>query len=317
MVDILVLEEKMHGMQSSECAELIRERLPDREVVLATSPSAERELIGNAEVIVGGRPPDDLPERAENLRLFACTYAGVSHLDLDAYREHDIAVTNASGVHGPNMSEYVIGWFLMLTRRFEIGLRQQARREWRHYQAMGELKGSRVCVVGLGSIGTAIVERLGGFDVETAGVRYTPEKGGPTDEVYGFDEIAEALAGVEYLALACPLTDTTDGLIGRTELNVLSHDAILVNVARGPVVQTDELVSALRGSKIYAAVLDVTDPEPLPEEHPLWTLSNAYITPHNSGHTPYYYERVADILARNMERVDETGSYDGLENRVV
>ena len=93
--------------------------------------------------------------------------------------------------------------------------------------------------------------------------------------------------------------------------------AVLVNVGRGPIVDTDALVWALRYNRIDAAGLDVTDPEPLPPEHPLWDLGNAYITPHNAGHTPWYWHRVTDILARNLERIEETGSYEDLENRVI
>lgn len=130
-------------------------------------------------------------------------------------------------------------------------------------------------------------------------------------------EIERALVGIDYLVLACPLSETTRGLIGADELATLPSDAVLINVGRGPLVDTDELVAALRGEDLYAAALDVTDPEPLPEEHPLWTLGNVYITPHNSGYTPEYWIRIADILARNIERVNDGGSYDDLENQVA
>ncbi|WP_114576363.1 D-2-hydroxyacid dehydrogenase [Saliphagus sp. LR7] len=316
MAEIVVLNGSAHGIPSSECADALRERL-DREVELAESPAEEVELIRDAEVAVGGNMREEVIDAAGELELFACSSAGVGHLDLDALGERGIAVTNASGVHGPNIAEHVLGWMLMITRRLDEGLARQDRREWSHFQAFGEFQGSRVCVVGLGAIGQAIVERLAGFGVETVGVRYSPEKGGPTDEVYGFDEIEEALVGVDYLAIACPLTDETRGLIGGEELATLPPDAVLVNVGRGPIVETEALVSALRNNKLHAAALDVTDPEPLPEDHELWGLSNVYITPHNSGHTPHYWERVAEILVRNLEHVEETGEYDDLENQVA
>ncbi|WP_207589046.1 NAD(P)-dependent oxidoreductase [Halomontanus rarus] len=319
MVNIVVLNGSAHGIPSSECADALRDRLADREhtVTLADSPAAEPDLVRDADVVVGGDLRPEVLEAAEELQLFACSSAGVGHLDLEEFRDRGIAVTNASGVHGPNIAEHVLGWILLITRRLDEGIRRQNRREWNHFQAFGELRGSRVCVVGLGSIGQAIVDRLEGFDVETVGVRYSPEKGGPTDEVYGFEEIEAALVGVDYLVIACPLTETTEGLVGEDELATLPSDAVLVNIGRGPIVDTDALLSALRGNKLHAAALDVTDPEPLPEEHPLWNLSNVYITPHNSGHTPHYWERVADILVRNLEAVDETEEYEGLENQVA
>lgn len=316
MADIVVLNHAVHGIPAFECVEALRERIADRSVVLAESSVAARELILDAEVIVGSDLEAALLDRAENLRLFACTSAGTDRLDMDAFSEQGVAVTSASGVHGPNIAEHVIGWMLLITRRLDEGLRRQERAEWRHFKAFGELQGSRVCVVGLGAIGTAIVDRLSGFGVETVGVRYTPEKGGPTDAVYGFDEIGEAFVGTDYVVVACPLTETTRDLIGAAELAALPVDATLINVARGPIVDTDALVTALRKNDLHAAALDVTDPEPLPADHPLWSLGNAYITAHVSGYTPHYLERVADILARNLDRVDETGSYANLENRV-
>jgi phosphoglycerate dehydrogenase-like enzyme len=178
------------------------------------------------------------------------------------------------------------------------------------------LQGSTVTVVGLGAIGQAVVERLEGFGVDTIGVRYTPEKGGPTDEVLGFgdDDLHEALARTDYLVLACPLTETTRGLVGSEEFETLPPDSVLVNVARGPVVETEALVSALRKEHVRGAALDVTDPEPLPEDHPLWNFENCLITPHYSGYTPEYYSRLADIVAENVRRLEDGVE---LENRVV
>jgi phosphoglycerate dehydrogenase-like enzyme len=115
--------------------------------------------------------------------------------------------------------------------------------------------------------------------------------------------------------LACPLTETTDSLIDGNALKTLPEDAVVVNVARGGVVDTSALVSALRSNDLRGAVLDVTEPEPLPEDHPLWGFQNVLITPHNAGHTPRYYERLADIVAENVRKLD-AGEND-LINRIV
>lgn len=226
-------------------------------------------------------------------------------------------MTNASGVHGPNIAEHVLGWVLTFARRLDEGRRRQRRREWRRFQSFTELAGSTVTVVGLGSIGETLVERFEGFDVDTVGVRYSPEKGGPTDEVVGYDDLPEVLPGTDVLVLACPLTETTEGLIGEGELDALPTDAIVVNAARGGVIDTPALVDALRSNALHGAALDVTDPEPLPSDHDLWGFENVFLTPHVAGHTPKYWERRADILVENLERVDETGEYDGLRNQVA
>jgi phosphoglycerate dehydrogenase-like enzyme len=317
--DVLVLRRGAHGMSSERYAEELRERLPDHEVVRARTPAEERELIANVPVATGHALDAELLEHAEDLRLFACAAAGVGRLPLDALEERGIAVTNASGVHGPNIAEQVIGSILLFSRNLHEGIRRSERAEWRHYQAHHtELADSTVTVVGLGAIGEAIVDRLHPFGCRILGVRYTPEKGGPTDEVFGFDEVSfhEALAETDYLVLACPLTETTRGLVDAAAFDTLSPESVVVNIGRGPIIDTDALLEAVKGNAIRGAALDVTDPEPLPADHDLWGMENVIVTPHNSGHTEQYYPRLAEIVAGNVKRVDETGSYGDLENRV-
>jgi len=312
---VLVLRTGVHGMPVADYADELRARLPDRTVGCAETAAAERDLIGQATVATGRTIEAETLSAAENLDLFACAYAGTDHLPTDQLADRGVAVTNAAGVHGPNVAEHVIGSVLVFARRLHEGWRRNERREWRHFRSH-ELHGSTVTVVGLGAIGEAVVQRLAGFGVETVGVRYSPEKGGPTDEVIGFDpaDLERVLARTDYLVLACPLTDTTRGLIDGDALETLPASAVLVNVARGPVVDTGALVDALRAGRLRGAALDVTDPEPLPEDHPLWGLENCLVTPHAAGHTPAYYERLADIVADNVGRLD-SGSQ--LRNRVV
>jgi phosphoglycerate dehydrogenase-like enzyme len=316
---ILVLSQGVHGMPVTDYAAAIRERLPEYDVAVAESRGAERERIAEARIATDRAIDADLLDCASNLRLFACLSAGYGHLPLARLVDAGVAVTNASGVHGPNVAEQTLGWILLYARRLREGLRRQQNHEWRHFQA-GELRGSTVTVVGLGAIGEAIVRRLDSFGVHTVGVRYTPAKGGPTDEVVGIEspDFEGVLARTDYLVLACPLTDETEGLLGEREFTTLPSDAVLVNVARGRVVETDALVDALRGGGgIGGAALDVTDPEPLPSDHDLWDLENALVTPHMAGHTPRYYERRADILARNVRRLEEEGPDAELENRIA
>jgi len=299
--EIAILRQKIHGLSADDYATALRSRLPETEIAVAQTPSEEQELLKEVPIATGFKMTPEEVDAAPNLDLFACVYAGVGHLDLDAFEANGTAVTNASGVHGPNIAEYVIGSILSHVRGFRQAWRQQDRNEWRSYPAR-EFQGSTVTVVGLGSIGQAIVDRLEPFGVDTIGVRYSPEKGGPTDEVLGFDEIHDALARTDYLVLACPLTDETRGLIDSQAFLTLPSDSFMVNIARGGVVDTEDMVAALQANRISGAALDVTDPEPLPNDHPLWDIDTVSITPHNAGHTPDYYERTAEILAANVER---------------
>lgn len=313
--DVLVLRGGAHGIPAEEYRDELRARLPDHRIALARTPHQERELIRTARIVSTVDIDDELLKQAEQLELFAGVAAGYGHLPLETFAEMGVTATTASGIHAPNIAEQVLGYLLTMTRRLREGWRRQQRHEWRHYQA-GEFKDSTVTVIGLGAIGQAIVQRLSGFEVDTIGVRYTPEKGGPTDEVIGFepDAVHDALARTDHLVIASPLTETTRGLIDADAFETLPPDATLTNIGRGPIVETDALITAIQKSQIGDVALDVTDPEPLPPDHVLWQFENVMITPHNAGHSPKHWPRLADIVARNVRALD-TG--DELENVVT
>jgi phosphoglycerate dehydrogenase-like enzyme len=299
--DVVVLRKGTEGLPAASYARKIRENLPEHEVALARTPHEERELIADARVATGIGTDEELLSCAKNLELFVVASSGYEHLPLEMLDEMGVTVVNAAGIHAPGIADQVLGYILMFVRRLPQALDQGRNREWRHYQA-DEMSDSTVTIVGLGSIGQTIVKRLEGFDVTTIGVRYSPEKGGPTDEVIGFDDrqFHEALARTDHLILACPLTDVTRRLVGAEEFATLPPHAFLVNVARGEVVDTDALVEAVRGNGIDGAALDVTDPEPLPEDHVLWNFDDVLVTPHNAGHTPKYWDRLTDIAVEHV-----------------
>lgn len=298
-MELLVLREGVHWLTAEEYAEKLRARLDDHTVLFARTPGEERRGIDTADVVTGPRIDKALLDRAGSLQLFACSFAGYGHLPLDRLAEDSITLTNAAGVHGPNAAEHVIGSILTFSRRFHEAARADS---WQHLIPR-ELAGSTVTIVGLGAIGTAIADRLEAFDVTTLGIRQSPANGGPTDEVFGQDGLHDALARTDYLVLCCPLTEKTRGLIGKAEFRTLPPDAVLVNVARGAVVDTEALVATLRRGRLGGAALDVTDPEPLPDDHPLWGLDDVVVTPHTAGATPKYYDRLADLVADNVRRL--------------
>jgi phosphoglycerate dehydrogenase-like enzyme len=300
-MDLLVLRDGVHRLPAADYADALRDRLPGHTVEHARTPGEERAYATTADVVTGPRIEPELLEAAGDLRLFACTYAGTGHLPYEALTAADVAVTSAAGVHAPNAAEHAVGAVLSFSRR----LHEAARADRWQPADPGELAGSTVTVVGLGAIGTAVADRLEPFDVTTLGVRRHTDAGGPTDEVLGPEALNDALARTDYLVLCCPLTDATRGLIGTAELRTLPPTAVLVNVARGAVVDTDALVRTLRRGRLGGAVLDVTDPEPLPDDHPLWGLEDVVVTPHTAGATPKYYDRLADIVADNVGRLED------------
>lgn len=316
--DILVLRSGEEGLSMAAYAEELKKLLPDTSVQLARTPQQERAYAERARIITGSTLEAEVLERAKQLRWFAGTTSGYNHLPLDELRSQGVVVTNASGIHSPGIAEQAIANILVFARNLHVGWRQQQGAEWRHYQA-DELQDSTVTIVGLGAIGTAVEKRIRGFDVETIGIRYTPSKGGPTDTVVGFDpaDVHSAFAQSDYVVVAAPLSETTRGLIGEAEFETLPPNAVLINTARGGIVDTPALVRALQEEAIRGAALDVTDPEPLPPDHPLWSLDNVLITPHVGGSTPKHWSRLAAIIQKNVQHIEKTGTYEGLNNQVL
>lgn len=315
--DVVVLRAGTEGLSMAAYAEALKARLPEYSVHHARVPAAERAAAEDARVLTGIEPPKGTSDHDSAVELFACTFAGVDHLPLEALTEQGVIVTNAAGIHAPGIAEQAIGAMTGFARGLHTGWKHKRHRTWQHFHA-DELTGRTVTIIGLGSIGTAIAERLAGLDVHTIGVRYTPAKGGPTDRVIGYDSarFTQALAETDYLVLACPLTATTERLVDAAALETLPPTAVVINVARGGVIDTAALVDALKTESIRGAALDVTDPEPLPPEHPLWTLGNCVITPHMGGHTPQHWSRLAAIVAHNTRALD-AGDLDSLRNVVA
>lgn len=316
--DVIVLREGTEGLSTDEYAAELQDRLPKLDVRHAGTPAQERDLVADACVVTGVSIDEDLLSRASNLQLFACAFAGTGHLPTDKLRDAGVAVTNAGGIHAPGIAEQALGQMLTFARRLHEGWRRNQRHEWRHFKSY-ELAGSTVTVIGLGSIGQALVQRLQGFEVHIIGVRYTPEKGGPSDEVLGFGaaDVHDALSRSDYVVLACPLTEETRNLLSPDEFATLPPHAVVVNTSRGAIIDTDALVAEVQRGGLRGAALDVTDPEPLPADHPLWRLENVLITPHTGGHTPRHWDRLADIVAENIEALTDGADPSSLRNLVI
>jgi phosphoglycerate dehydrogenase-like enzyme len=303
VIDIAVLDQTIHGMSAREYCDTLDARLPSQTIRLVATPTEYDELLPEARIITGFEIDAGTVDRAENLDLFACTFAGTDHLPLDAFDANDVQVTNASGVHGSNAAEQVLAYVLSFARGLDHGWLQSQAGTWSHYQT-DELYDSTVTVVGMGSIGGAIIDRLAPFGVKTIGVRNSPSKGGDAEEVVGIEQVPEILPRTDYLVLACPLTEQTAQLVDEAALERLPPDSVVVNIARGKIVDTDALHAALQKNELRGAALDVTEPEPLPDGHPLWSHDNCLITPHNAGHTPQYWDRMADIIVENLDRLE-------------
>jgi glyoxylate/hydroxypyruvate reductase len=248
--------------------------------------------------------PERLLEQAPRLRWVQGTSAGIGErLRRAGLIDSDLLFTTAAGVHGAPLAEFAILGLLYFYRDVPRLQRMQRAQRWERYTNR-ELAGRRALVVGLGAVGQTIAQRLAAHGLEVWGARRTREAPLPdgVSRVLPLTDLASVLGGVDALILACPLTPETRGLIGASELAAMPEGALLVNVARGAVVDERALVEALRSRRLGGAALDVTEIEPLPEGSPLWDLPNVLISPHSASTVEAENGRIVDIFLANLQR---------------
>ncbi|MGY6636251.1 MAG: D-2-hydroxyacid dehydrogenase [Erythrobacter sp.] len=216
---------------------------------------------------------------AKKLKWLNSIYAGLDFLPMDVLIERGITVTNGAGINAITIAEYVVMGMLNIAKGYRDVVRAQDRHEWLlDSPGKRELAGSKALLLGYGAIGQLIKPRLEAFDVAVSVVRRSGGEG-----VIAPDQWRARLGEFDWVILAVPATSETEGMIGAAELAAMKSDAVIVNIARGSVIDQPALVEALEKKAIGAAFLDVTSPEPLPADHPLWALENAHITMHLSG----------------------------------
>ncbi len=245
----------------------------------------EQALDAVAEAEIGWFDMNDQQAMAETLRAakklkwLNSIYAGLDFLPMDVLIERGITVTNGAGINAITIAEYVVMGMLNIAKGYRDVVRAQDRHEWlTDSPGKRELAGSKALLLGYGAIGQLIKPRLEAFDVEVQVVRRSGGEG-----VIGPDQWRARLGEFDWVILAVPATPETEGMIGAAELAAMRSDTVIVNIARGSVIDQAALVTALEKRAIGGAFLDVTTPEPLPADHPLWSLDNAHITMHLSG----------------------------------
>jgi phosphoglycerate dehydrogenase-like enzyme len=266
----------------------------------------EEAMAAVAEAEIGWFDMNDKEAMAETLRAakklkwLNSIYAGLDFMPMDVLIERGITVTNGAGINAITIAEYVVMGMLNIAKGYREVVRAQDRHEWLlDSPGKRELAGSKAMLLGYGAIGKLIEPRLKAFDVDVTVVR---RSGG--ENTLGPDEWRARLGEFDWVILAVPATPETDGMIGAGELAAMKSDAVIVNIARGSVIDQPALVEALEKKAIGGAFLDVTSPEPLPADHPLWGLDNAHISMHLSGRAQ------SKMFLRSGDRfLDNLGKY--------
>lgn len=240
-------------------------------------------------------------EQFTSLRYIQLTSAGFDRVPMDYVNAHGIEIHNARGVYSIPMAEFALGGVLQLYKQSGYFHENQKAHKWEKHRGLTELYGKQVCIVGCGSVGTECAKRFKAFGCSVVGVDIKPYKNELYDSMLPLNSLDEALMQADVTVLTLPLTEDTRRLINEDRFTAMKHGAVLVNIARGAIIDTDALIVALN-THLRGAVLDVFDEEPLHESSPLWDMENVIITPHNSFVSDDNHTRMLDVIMNNLER---------------
>lgn len=238
-------------------------------------------------------------ERFTSLKYIQLTSAGFDRVPMDYVEQHGIEIHNARGVYSIPMAEFALCGVLQLYKQSKYFHENQKARKWEKHRGLLELNGKTVCIVGCGSVGTECAKRFRAFGCSVTGVDIKPYQNELYDAMLPLDSLDDALMRADVTVLTLPLTEDTRRLINEDRFTVMKHGSVLVNIARGAIIDTDALITALN-THLGGAVLDVFEEEPLRESSPLWDMENVIITPHNSFISDKNNSRLRELVINNL-----------------
>lgn len=282
--------------------EKLEQNFRHQEFVYCLPDQLTEEILSDVEVILGNVPPR-LLAHAGKLRWLQLNNAGTEGYCGGALPE-DVLLTNATGAYGLAISEHMVGMLFELQKNLNLYSRNQREHVWKSEGHVRIIEGSRVLVIGLGDIGTAFAQKMKGLGCRTVGIkRREARKPEGVDDLYTLERLERQLPLADIVALCLPGNQDTRHMLNEERIGMLKNNAVVLNVGRGMTLDTDALTRALKEGRIAGACLDVTDPEPLPSDHPLWDMENVILTPHVSGGftLPETLEKILNICIENLE----------------
>ena len=277
--------------------------LPDSTIVFAENMEEIRpEDLEDAEIFVGFIRPETAA-KMPRLKFVQLYSAGANGFD---FLPENVILANAYGAYGDSIAEHMLTTTLMAMKRMPEYLKMQDRKGWELLNDIDRFEGSKILSVGMGAIGTSYLQKAAALKAECYGVRRTVhDQPDFVQKLVTPAEMDELLPDMDVVALSLPGTSEVEGMFDERRLRLMKKTAIIVNVGRGNSIVTEDLIRVLESGHLKAACLDVMDPEPLPQDHPLWSAPRVYITPHISGgyRAGVNYERVVDRAIDNVGRV--------------
>lgn len=281
--------------------ERLAQRRPEWEWIDGREPTALDRSLPGANILYGLPPVPRLAD-AVDLRWIQLVSAGVPPELCPIAKERNIVVTNLAGLYGNSIAELALAFMILLTRRMHLAFRNQPARVWDRGIAQGVcgLAGKTLSIVGLGDIGRAVARLARAYGMRAVGCRRTDRPIPDLDRLYPLSQLHAMLAEGDFVAATAPLIPSTQGMLGAAEFAAMKRGVFYVNVSRGPVADESALLDALQSGHVAAAALDVFAVEPLPAEHPFWTMPQVVVSPHVAGEVVNQSDRPAERFARNL-----------------
>jgi phosphoglycerate dehydrogenase-like enzyme len=288
--------------------ETLRRRFPDIEFIHATTDAQRAEGLKDCDVIYTWILKADELANAPRVKWVHTSAVAVETLCLNDLFARGIVVSNTRGVQAVPIAEHVMAVVLALSKQLPFAIDNQRQSRWAQNEFMDArlpwlLKGKTLGIIGVGTIGTEIARRAGAFGMDVIAMRR--RLGAPVDgieRIFGPEQLYQFLSLCNVLVIAAPLTPQTHSLLGAAQFAKLPKGAVVINVGRAKIIDTDALVDALKSGHLGGASLDVFPQEPLPAEHALWQTPNAILTPHTSGFRQGHWDEVIELFAENIER---------------
>ena len=301
MGNILVLKNDIFDLPQAAEAE-IREIAPELNLEVLDSKTDYFQALKDSEIVFGW-PKTELIKKAENLKWLHLPSAGVDrYANKEIYQNKDIILTNSSGVYGKPIAEHVFAMIMAHNRNLIDYAYNKKEKKWQRENKIKDFFDSTVGILGFGDIGSTIARRAKAWGAKVLALKRTmTESPDYVDHIYLNKDLDKLLKRSDYLILTLPGTPETENMITVRELKIMKDSAFIVNIGRGSLIKQADLIKALTENWIAGAGLDVTDPEPLPEESKLWELENVILTPHTAGFSPTNDQRRFEIFRDNLK----------------
>ncbi|PAV28156.1 D-2-hydroxyacid dehydrogenase [Virgibacillus profundi] len=292
---------------SAKVSEKHREKLiennTDQTFIFCNNMDEAKEHLNDAEILVtyGSDLTAELVKHAAKLKWIMVMSAGLEQMPFKEIEEKNIVVTNARGIHKIPMAEYAIGMLLQVYRQAKALYKSEAEQHWDRSVHMQEITGKTMLILGTGSIGQEVARLAKAFQIKTIGVSRSGREVAYFDETHKVNDMKNVLPYADFVVSVLPSTNETSGLFTYEHFQLLPGHAVFLNMGRGDLVRSEDLLKAIQEKEISHAILDVFEEEPLPKEHIFWQEENITITPHLSGMSKQYTTRALEIFTENLD----------------